>query len=125
MDLPPIQIEAAAPVASYHYHRNGQQEYNPGLGVILALPTGERVALTATALAYQDSHGQGASTAMLGVRAGWDVLGVELAAGYGQSSTYAGPVVIPSLYVGYDRVHVSASALGVRAIGFTVRVRIN
>lgn len=117
--------ELLASVASYHWVRNDQNEVNPGAGLGLGVQCGDWQPYGA-AVAYRDSHEDQAQVAVVGMRydlATW--IGVDVGAGYLKSSTYNGPAVIPSVYVGRDPIRFQISALGTRALGLTIRFNLN
>jgi hypothetical protein len=117
--------EAVVSVASYHWHRNNQNEFNPGAGIGASLPLSEDWSAVAVGLGYADSKDNLAWSGGAGVRWLPCAVGAEVTAGAAQSTTYTGPTVIPSLLLDVGPCLISTSILGTRALGLTLRIKMD
>lgn len=110
------------------------RDFNPGLGVELEIAHdrgyGQEVTIYAGAAVYRDSYVHQAEVGGLGFRidllgeadrlhAGGDVL-----AGYGHMTTWTGPVIEPSVYVGYGALNAHAALMSVDTLGFYLRYQV-
>jgi hypothetical protein len=117
--------EAVVSVGSYHWERKGQNEFNPGCGIGGTLPLGGDWSATAVGLGYCDSRDNLAWSGGAGARWMPWVIGGEVTVGAAQTSTYTGPTVVPTLLIDCGPCLISASALGDRAVGFTLRIKMD
>ena len=117
-----LRIDVILSYASYHYHRDGQNEFNPGLGLTVGLDRGNWTPYLGC-IAYHDSHDETARGAVIGLRyafTGW--FGLDYCAGYMRNARYEGLALVPGIYVNYGRFALYATALGKSSIGFLARV---
>ncbi len=120
----PYRIDAVASVATYHFHRNGQNEINPGVGLRAGLNEGAWTP-SVGALVYDDSASNTAWMAGAGIR--YDIspyVAAQLGVGYAHFTAYHGVAFVPTILAGSERVKAGVSLIGLRALGLTLEYRL-